>query len=289
MFDDIIKILRKYISNSEEKDFLKEYKIKLFERGLGCMELYKYRDIDISEKTKLRDILKNNRLWLASLKSLNDPFDAFIKYQAVSSRVKDFEKTKKEMEDYESGRRNEIIIEVGENYDVRENINNIGICSLAGNVDNQLLWSHYCEGHRGVIVKIEIQDDAFEKMKYMKNDIFWEKYNKFQDGLFNGREEEWIEILTMKLEEWRYEEEYRIVKFQEANKYFPVKVKELILGIIYIENAQEKLEELIECIKICEENEIPVKVMKMSGAGELEVAETSLDSIRSTINCKLQK
>lgn len=96
--------------------------------------------------------------------------------------------------------------------------------------ENLLMWSHYTYGHTGVCLKFDITEDpdfftfpikvkynkTYPKVNYIENE------NKAVDS-----------ILTTKSNDWKYENEIRIIKpFQKQNKFVFRKeaLKEIIFG-----------------------------------------------------------
>lgn len=109
--------------------------------------------------------------------------------------------------------------------DVRDLINGqkmkVRICSLSMTSDNELMWSHYAEGHRGVVIGVEI-DEQKQRLVPIQYD------GPMQVGLVNLNNNTAEEILAHKLQVWGYEQEVRV--FTRSKYYVPITVKQVLLG-----------------------------------------------------------
>jgi len=155
--------------------------------------LYKYRGI--KELRYFVDIVLNQRLYAAGYFDLNDPMEGHYLYNKgeLDSDVRNLIKGQKEK---------------------------IRICSLSRINDNELMWAHYSEGHRGVAIGVEIKDSG---------NVCPVIYNGLpQIGRINIHNLTAREILSHKLEVWGYEKEVRV--FTDGAHYVDVEVKEILLG-----------------------------------------------------------
>jgi hypothetical protein len=164
------------------------------------MRLYKYRNLD--NFRFFIDIILNNRLFAPSYTNLNDPMEGHYKYKDESMTKEIFNNIHKEKQ-------------------------KLGICSLSECSEIELMWAHYCDGHRGVVIGVEIPDNSnnydIRKIEYTglpkvsqpNND-----YTKYSDIA--------KDILTHKHEIWEYEKEVRV--FVQGRDYIDATIKEVILG-----------------------------------------------------------
>jgi len=156
--------------------------------------LYKYRSLENFKY--FVDIILNNRLHASLYKNLNDPMEGM--YYLLT---KDYEKT---------------IVDK-----LREEKGKFKICSLSRKNNDELMWSHYADGQRGVAIGVKI-----DKTKY---DIQRIKYHGFpnihSDDLTNQTAQE---ILCNKLEAWNYEQEERV--FVRNTHFVKVHIVEIIMG-----------------------------------------------------------
>lgn len=110
----------------------------------------------------------------------------------------------------------------------------VNCCCFSQKADDILMWSHYAEQHKGMVVSF----DPF--VKYWPNEQFREiVYSDERMGLpdDNTVENEYVwQMLTSKAKCWEYEQEYRMVKFgiSEEEYYLsfqPESVKAIRLGV----------------------------------------------------------
>ncbi|GGA77060.1 hypothetical protein GCM10011369_18700 [Neiella marina] len=161
------------------------------------MLLYKYRGIQSFRF--FTDIILKQRLYAAPYFDLNDPMEGRYLYsQSGGSIDQDMKRLLK-----------------GEKEKIR-------ICSLSRDPKNELMWSHYAEGHKGVAIGVEV-----DRNKYEVEPIIYDGLHRV--GLHNFHHGSAIDVLSHKLDVWQYEEEERV--FVRNNKqYVNVKIREIICG-----------------------------------------------------------
>jgi hypothetical protein len=180
--------------------------------------LFKYRGI--KEFRYFVDIILNQRLYAAPYFDLNDPMEGQYLYN--------------------TGELNEDINKLitGEKEKIR-------ICSLSRDGNNELMWTHYAEGHRGVVIGVEIIPSSEQTLR----PIIYDGLSTLNQRTLNSNSA--IDILSHKLKVWEYEKEERVFI---RNKYFvSVKVREIIYGRRmsnqdkgFINNLIEKIDPAIE-------------------------------------------
>lgn len=164
------------------------------------MKLFKYKSL--KNLWHVLDVLINDRLYCAHWSELNDPLegryeiylgDKSIKAQSVMATRID-----KARDTYR-------------------------LASLSADPTNFLMWSHYADGHKGIVIEIEIPEDHPDLTKILYSpfsSVFTEKIQTKEDmrHLFNG-----------KSEEWSYEQEYRLVT---EHRFLPLRypVSRMLLG-----------------------------------------------------------
>lgn len=109
------------------------------------MKGYKYRSIDKDnlENTLNRDVesLIANQLYASPFKALNDPFE-----NIYNETISDFmNKIGKDTYDVKSKLKK-----------VLEAIPNVGIYSLSKSYNNELMWAHYANSHKGFCIEYDI-------------------------------------------------------------------------------------------------------------------------------------
>lgn len=182
--------------------------------------LYKYRGIQ--NFRFFVDILMKNRIFAAKYKDLNDPMEGQYYYNKGELNK-------------------EMLRKLATDKGV------LRLCSLSKTKDNELMWSHYAEGHRGVAIGLIV-----DKKRYDVRPI---NYNGL--AYLNGVQVEQDaprEILSHKLNVWSYEEEERV--FVSDINYVDVQVKEVITGRAmsnqdygFIRDLLDKIDPSINLIK----------------------------------------
>lgn len=179
------------------------------------MILYKYRSIENFKY--FVDIILKQRLYAAPYFDLNDPMEGHYIYTSGYSNASDVARAIK-----------------GEKESLR-------IVSLSRNKDDILMWAHYADGHRGVVIGVEVNPYILRKVTY-SNDMF----NIPNLGMISNLDIAKV-ILTQKHLAWSYEQEERI--FVQGGQHFAeVKVKEVILGSKMSTQNQGLIRELINKI-----------------------------------------
>lgn len=174
--------------------------------------LYKYRGLDNFKN--LVDILLKNRLFAAKYKDLNDPMEGQYYYQTgeLNRNVRD-----------------KLLEEKGD----------LRLCSLSKINNNQLMWSHYANGQRGVAIGLRIDETQYTVRPILYNGLAYIRNQDFNDQTA-------IEILSHKLEVWNYEEEVRV--FVRDKHFIEVTIEEVITGVAMSNADFGLVRELIEKI-----------------------------------------
>lgn len=157
--------------------------------------LYKYRSLALENFKYNLDILVNQRLYATTYDNMNDPMEG--KYTSVQDLSSE-------------------IISAFENHH-----KNIKFSSLSKVKDNPLMWAHYANGARGIVIGLELKNGA------ERHDV---KYNGLYHLLENKdiTKEKAKSVLCYKNEFWEYEKEVRV--FVEKSNYVDVNVKQVIFG-----------------------------------------------------------
>lgn len=174
--------------------------------------LYKYRGIQSFRF--FVDIILKNRLFASKYSELNDPMEGQYYYN------------KGELD-------KSILSKISSDKD------NLKICSLSRKRDNELMWSHYSEGHRGVAIGLTV-----DPAKYDISPIQYTGIHYLQGGQIE--QDTPREILSHKLNVWSYEEEERV--FVTDKIYVDVEIKEIITGRAMSNQDYSFIKELISKI-----------------------------------------
>lgn len=226
---------------------------------------YKYRDW-YNDYHKM--ILTENQIYFSSQNGFNDPFDASIPFRYDEAEMtsenifKKFYETGREMmphlseseliqkcyEQQHSG-----IFENGEywknHYDKYvENINrNFGIYTLTTKNSNLLMWSHYANSHKGFCVGFNTEK-LFKLVMGTIGPVIYDNVMPFVP-MFEEGLEGITRLLNTKSKDWKYEDEYRMVKSFAANKTFTFEeniINEVIIGLNMNENSKDEIKELVK-------------------------------------------
>lgn len=182
--------------------------------------LYKYRGIQ--NFRFFVDIILKNRLYASKYVDLNDPMEGQYYYNKG-----DLDKT--------------IIRKLASDK------GDLRLCSLSRKRDNELMWSHYAEGHRGVAIGIIVDCNQYDVRPIQYTGPAYLTTGQIQNDTPR-------EILSHKLNVWSYEEEERV--FITDKFYIDVQVAEVITGramsnqdFSFIKETIERINPLIQVIK----------------------------------------
>ena len=164
--------------------------------------LYKYRSLQNFEL--VADIIKNNRLYAASYKNMNDPMEGFYYFDGkLDGFIKD---------------------------QIYSEKSKLKICSLSIDNNDPLMWGHYANGNKGVVLGVRINKSKIE-IKYDENlPIFG------NPQILNAKD-----ILSYKTTPWSYEKEWRVFSDKE---FIECKVDSVYFGI---KTSSENID-LLRCI-----------------------------------------
>jgi hypothetical protein len=154
--------------------------------------LYKYRGLSNMQFTL--DILVNQRMFAAEFNKLNDPMEGTYLYEQGTLS------------------RRQIDAIYGMKMAYR-------LLALSETPTNMLMWSHYAEGHSGMVVGVSVIDPEadIKRVRYVEDlSINMRTHNLAK------------EILTKKFTMWEYEREHRV--FIRNESFVKVRIEELIFG-----------------------------------------------------------
>jgi hypothetical protein len=173
--------------------------------------LFKYRSFRPFEY--LVDIVAKKRLYASKFSDLNDPMEGQYLYENFGGAEEDMKETLKSQKQ------------------------ELRLCSLSEKPDDTLMWSHYADGHRGVVVGIEI-----DKFKYDVRPITYDgpaRVTNYDSDLDTAKE-----ILSHKLEAWEYEEEVRV--FVNRKHHVEVDLRLIVCGRSMSNQDKSLLSDLVE-------------------------------------------
>jgi hypothetical protein len=190
--------------SSGEKEFIRQRILK----GDVPQQLYKYRTID-----SVKQLLENHKIYFSSCKEFNDPFESAVNILSGYTPQQYYESfilgdmtpeiSKELTKQIVSGTIDgetllkQLTIEV---------ISSVGYYCMTTKPDNLLMWAHYGDSHKGVCLKFDILKDLETFLVPIPVD-YNEQYMDYD--MLNSN---LLSILRRKSPDWRYEDEYRIIK-----------------------------------------------------------------------------
>ena len=205
---------------------------------------FKYRGID----KRLLEQLVHSRMYFPHRAQLNDPFDCNVDIlRAVDHAIA--QGTCKNPKLLVQFKNDEAVT-----HRFSENVAKLGIGSFSLTENETLLWSHYANDHRGVVLRYDFPqgflDDednilGVSAVSYEPNSISgWLSENAH---LFEENHQEFIigllkKVLMSKAPAWKYEQEARIVRPEVGLFDFP---RETLTHIIFGLQTSGQDEELI--------------------------------------------
>ncbi|MDN3714839.1 DUF2971 domain-containing protein [Vibrio breoganii] len=197
--------------------------------------IFKYREFNKSSI----ELLLNKELWFAPPKILNDPFECqMIMPEMLDSIWRHHTISQSE--------RNEI-----EKY-LKVRLNEVGICSFSRTRQNQLMWAHYADEHKGFCIgfneeklikntkPVHAQDVVYqdelpyegviERIKYFASNP--PAQARFQNSTNSIVGDILSSSIGVKYTNWKYEKEVRLLKARYgAYEFDSSSVKSIAFGL----------------------------------------------------------
>lgn len=189
--------------------------------------LYKYRTFS----SRALSMLANNELYFAVSDSFNDPFDCRGRHEYEFTDDNDFvnkwailaassgKMSKTEAFKYlsrvvsDKQQKEEYIARQSDEFQ-KTVLQSFGICSFSEVPDDILMWSHYCDGHKGFCIKFNRAPDNIlaeaKPVDYPKSNEFL-SFNYWL-GKTEAQIDELVKIILTKSRHWDYEEEWRLIE-----------------------------------------------------------------------------
>lgn len=252
-------ILYKYLS-SERIDVLSDLKIRYTQYGAFNDPFELNPNIHkLTEKTNIYDLTKKD------FKTLIE--DTYEQYPVVHSLISknDFIKLAVPLENilkpYVLENMNYVIELLSAIMKNQFNLN-LGALSLSEKPDNQLMWSHYSENHKGFVIGFNGEHEYFyqrlspnDELRHLRKIVYQNERPKIDLMNANG-----VDIFLVKHTQWEYEAEWRIIRpFYDASQKiesdtypiylfdFPVSaVTTVILGYRIEENYKVSIKSILK-------------------------------------------
>jgi hypothetical protein len=255
------------------------------------MKLYKYigHQDDNELLNIIKNIFKDNTLKVTNPKDFNDPFDCNMPYLDENLSLKNIFKNEIKRTQKISSKQYHVRMEQQEGFnqqilafeqeikkefeifssDWDIEISKFRILSLTIKKDDILMWSHYANFHSGVVLGFDNLKDIFDNLKpvkyvyeresknfivnnFIKKAIRVKNNKENEDKEINNFVDKIIEFLYIKKEEWKYEDEYRAIFFNDDKR-----IKKL-RGIEIINFNKELVSEIIFGLNMTKENKIKI-------------------------------
>jgi hypothetical protein len=187
--------------------------------------LYKYRSLSSDEERLwLEEIFRNKEIFLSSPVQLNDPFECrpYITWYRSSRKIQDYflRQVEKRYPYANRATRRQELRNAKDRFKsnaesfiknaYEDFMRTTGLYCLSQINNDLLMWSHYSDGHKGVVLEFDTTKE---------NTLFWEAlevhYSK-EYPVVNimeiGEPEEYRKLLLTKFIQWEYEKEWRIIR-----------------------------------------------------------------------------
>ena len=112
-----------------------------------------------------------------------------------------------------------------------------GLMCFCANWSNPLMWGHYADGHKGIVLGFEVPDDVLLRVAYTKNraSIAFDPDTRS----VVGGEDTVNRLLNTKFQDWAYEQEYRLFidlksSQKERSNYFANFSDKLVLSDVIL-------------------------------------------------------
>ena len=225
--------------------------------------LYKYMSFESAEK-----VLMSNLIKVTPPNEFNDPFDILPGGYSGDTKKAAESYCTTNPEKFENKLKNRKFTELQNKFS-----KDFGIISLSENKNNILMWSHYADNHKGVVIgfKTEKFDKIPMKVEY-KNErvnipLDDEKAHEYRQAVLN--------TLKTKYKDWIYENEYRCLlelkNCTENNGMYFMELKGSITKVVSGFNMNNINKDII-------------KLIVTNNFQELTVEEAKLDNREFKIN-----
>lgn len=214
-----------------------------------CPEnFYKYRSLDGNALAFVERTICHDEIWLPAPSTFNDPFDCHPTfnleatvdemapvYASVLRRHNPEWTDQKCLEAAKDLAANPVqspasqeVLDFIQQGHVDEIKNRIGVLCLSENPNSSLMWAHYADSHRGVCLRFDGFFPFFaeaQKVDYLPQR---RRINPFRDKQMEAMEA----ALLNKCEDWKYEAEWRIVKYENGSGAYSFPTESLT-GLIF--------------------------------------------------------
>ncbi|HYL76118.1 MAG TPA: DUF2971 domain-containing protein [Bryobacteraceae bacterium] len=235
---------------------------------VGLNSLYHYQDFDLKSSDdhagRLRDILKNHRIWCSNPANFNDPWDgkpyfdpaflddpevrAFTAEAIISTR-----KGGPELGhiDYKLRTDPKFLKAALHQFSVQMFdfiASRWGVFCLSPNPSLTLMWSHYGRNHKGICLEFNVPNTKFRgalEVQYQKE---YPKFLLHAPGSY-------LSMLLTKSDDWMYEQEFRLL----CPRFTDVKESPLIMDGNYLNIGASDLTSIILGCQVTDEAALTIQ------------------------------
>lgn len=208
--------------------------------------LYKFRSLASAQDEEFaRDIILNHRLYAASPKSFNDPFDCdtpvsfeATRDQKINRAIERIRLENPSICDQEAQQLALSRCEFAETSGRDRNrvwiSDELGVVCLTAVVNNQLLWAHYASGHTGISIRFRATDHRHVDFLGQALAVTYQKERQAINFYLDNLQDQTRKRLLTKSLDWAYENEQRILVINRNHQAFftfhPSTVDAIYLG-----------------------------------------------------------
>ena len=129
------------------------------------------------------------------------------------------------------------------NEDLIREIKTKGVCCLSGSNDSILMWGHYADGHKGMVIEYDTARYPF--CDHLTPVTYSDGYCKFSIGQLTQKISECVEqIVTQKSSDWKYEEEFRMIHHRNNCRFAQKIDPRSIVGVYFGARCNEQQREI---------------------------------------------
>lgn len=151
-------------------------------------------------------------------------------------------------------------------------IGEVGICCLTKKPDNILMWSHYADNHKGLVIEFTIDNNSENiHMGNVENKLFgWDVEYTESMPVISTEERDFNavkDVFLMKSPDWRYEAEYRVLSMYKGpgiHKFDQQLISRVIAGVKMPKASFDELKKLVKQLNHKNGKNIEVVRAKMS-------------------------
>ena len=208
------------------------------------MLLYKYYPCDENTFKSLA----SRGLWAHRATAMNDPFECMVDIN-IEYGDDEFEELRRYINESPTLSSNDHLKNIAASEENRVPVNEVlgkirkhaiseyAFCALSEIPDNILMWSHYANGHSGIVVGIDFPDDAsghLHKVEYTESPRGL-NLKEWADFVAESEQEgvtRMLSNISVKGKVWEYEREWRIWRKEPMYYHYEWnQVKEVYFGV----------------------------------------------------------